>query len=211
MSKASGGDGIPVEPFQNLKDDSVKVLHSICQQIWKTQQWPQDWRSVSIPIPNKSSARECSNYWTIAFISHASKVMFKILQASFQQYMKWELPYVQGEIIKGRGTRGQVANICWITKKAREFQINIYFCFLDYSKAFDCVDHNKLRKILKDMGIADHLICSWKTSMQVKKQQLGLDRKQWTGSTLGKKYVKTVYRHPAYLTYRQSTSWEIVD
>ena len=115
------------------------ILWKCCTQYPKTQQWPQDWRrSVSIPIPNKSSARECSNYWKIACISHSSKVMLKILQASLQQYMKWEPPDVHRGIIKERGTRDQIANIRWIIKKTREFQINIYFFFLDYSKAFDC-------------------------------------------------------------------------
>ena len=141
-----------------LKDDSVKVLHSICQQIWKTQQWPQDWkRSVFFPIPKKGNSKECSNYRTIALISHTSKVMPKILQARLQQYMKHELPDVQAGLRKGRGTRDQIANTQWIMKKAREFQKNIYFCFIDYAKAFDCVDHNKLWKILKEMGIPDHL------------------------------------------------------
>ena len=159
-NKASGGDGIPVELFQILKDDAVKVLHSICQQIWKTQQWPQDWkRSVFIPIPKKGNAKECSNYRTIALISHASKVMLKILQARLQQYVNRELPDVQAGFRKGRGTRDQIANIRWIMEKAREFQKNIYFCFIDYAKAFDCVDHNKLWKILKEMGIPDHLTC----------------------------------------------------
>ena len=148
-NKASGGDGIPMELFQILKDDAVKVLHSICQQIWKTQQWPQDWkRSVCIPIPKKGNAKECSNYCTIALISHASKVMLKILLARLQQYMNCELPDVQAGFRKGRGTRDQIANICWIIEKAREFQKNIYFCFLNYAKAFDCVDHNQLWKIL---------------------------------------------------------------
>ena len=122
MNKASGGDGIPVELFQILKDDTVKVLHSIWQQIWKTQQWPQDWkRSVFIPIPKKGNAKECSHCHTIALISHTSKVLFKILQARFQQYMNHELPDVQAGFRKGRGTRYQIANILWIIKKAREF------------------------------------------------------------------------------------------
>ena len=136
MNKASGGDGIPVELFQILKDDAVKVLHSVCQQIWKTQQWPQDWkRSVFIPIPKKVNDKECSNYRTIALISHASKVMLKILQARLHQYMNHELLDVQAGFRKGRGTRDQIANICWIMEKAREFQKNIYFCFIDYTKA----------------------------------------------------------------------------
>jgi len=123
MNKASGGDGIPVELFQILKDAAVKVLHSTCQQIWKTQQWPQDWkRSVFIPIPKKDNAKECSNYCTIGLISHASKVMLKIFQARLQQYVNRELPYVPARFRKGRGTRDQVANFCWIITKAREFQ-----------------------------------------------------------------------------------------
>ena len=138
----------PGELFQILKDDAVKVLHSICQQIWKTQQRPQDWkRSVFIPIPKKGNAKECSNYHTIALISHISKVTLKILQARLQQYVNHDLPDVQACFRKGRGTRDQIANICWIMGKASEFQKNIYFCFIDYAKAFDCVDHNKLWKI----------------------------------------------------------------
>ena len=159
-NKASGGDGIPVDLFQILKDDAVKVLHSICQQIWKTQQWSQDWkRSVFVPIIKKGNPKECSNYHTIALISHTSKVMLKILQARLQQYMNCDLPDVQAGFRKGRGTRDQIANIHWIIEKARGFQKNIYFCFIDYAKAFDCVDHNKLWKILKEMGISDHLTC----------------------------------------------------
>ena len=120
MSKASGGDGIPVELFQILKDDAVKALHSICQQIWKTQQWPQDWKSsVFIPIPKKGNAKECSNYCTIALILHANKLMLKILQARLQRYVNRELPDVQSGFRKGRGTRDQIANILCIIKKAR--------------------------------------------------------------------------------------------
>ena len=137
--QASGDDGIPVELFQILKDDAMKVLQSICQQIWKTQQWSQDWkRSVFIPIPKKGNAKECSNYCTIVLILHASIVVLKILQARLQQYVNRELPDVQAGFSKGRGTRDQIANIHWIIKKAREFQKNINFCFIDYAKAFDC-------------------------------------------------------------------------
>ena len=119
-NKASGGDGIPVELFQILKDDAVKVLHSICQQIWKTQQWPQDWkRSDFIPIPKKGNAKECSNYHIIALISHASKVMLKFLQARLQQYVNRELPDVQAGFRKGRGTRDQMAKVCWIIENLR--------------------------------------------------------------------------------------------
>ena len=154
------GDGIPVELIQILKDDAVKVLHSICQQVWKTQQRPQDWkRSVFIPVPKKANAKECSDYHTIALISHASKGMLKILQARLQQYVNRELPDAQVGFRKGKGTRDQIANIRWIIEKAREVQKNIYFCFIDYAKTFDCMDHNKLWKILKEMGIPDHLIC----------------------------------------------------
>ena len=145
MNKASGGDGIPVELFQILKDNALKVLNSICQQIWKTQQWTQDWkRSVFIPIPKKGNAKECSNYRTISLISYDSKVTLKILQARLQQYMNRELPDVQAGFRKGRGTRDQIANIRWIIKKARESHKNVYFCLIAYTKAFDCVDHNKL-------------------------------------------------------------------
>ena len=148
-SKASGGDGIPVELFQILKDDAVKVLHSICQQIWKTQKWPQDWkRSVFIPIPKKGNTKECSNYHTIVLISHTSKVMLKILQVRLQQYLNQELPAVQAAFRKRRGARYQIVNICWSIEKAREFQKNIYFCSIDDTKAFDCMDHNKLWKTL---------------------------------------------------------------
>ena len=128
-----------------LKDDAVKVLYSICQKIWKTQQWPQDWkRSVVIPIPNKGNAKECSNYCTIALISHASKLMLKIFQARLQLYVNCELPDVQPGFRKGRGTRDQIANIRWIIEKAREFQKNIYFCFIDCAKVFSCADQNNL-------------------------------------------------------------------
>ena len=134
-NKASGGHRIPVELFQILKDDAVKRLHSKCQKIWQTQQWPQDCkRSVFIPLPKKGNAKECSNYHRIALISHASKVMLKILQARLQQYVNRELPDVQAGFRKGRGTRDQIANIHWIIEKAREFQKNIYFALLTMPK-----------------------------------------------------------------------------
>ena len=129
------------------------MLYSICQQIWNTQQWPQDWkRSVFIPIPKKGNAKEYSNYNTVALISKVSKVMFKILQARLQQYVNHELLDVQAGFRKGRGTRDQIANICWFIDKARDFQKKIYFCFIEYTKAFDCVGHKKLWKILKRDG-----------------------------------------------------------
>ena len=136
-NKASGGDGNPVELFQILEDDTVKVLYSMFQQIWKTQQWPQDWkRSILIPTPKKGNAEECSNYYTIALISHASKVMLKILQARLQLYVDCEPVDVQAGFRKGRGTRDQIATIHWIMEKAGEFQKNIYFCSINYIKAF---------------------------------------------------------------------------
>ena len=149
-NKTGGGDGIPAELFQVLKDDAVKVLHSISQQIWKTQQWPQDCRrSLFIPIPKKGKDKVHSNYCTIALISHASKVMLKILQARLQQFMNRERSDVQDGFRKGRGTRDQIANLQWITDKLREFHKNIYFCFIDYTKAFDCVITTNCGKFLK--------------------------------------------------------------
>ena len=161
INKASGGDGIPTELFQILRDYlKVKVLNSIYQQMWKTQQWSQDWkRSVFIPIPKEGNAKECSNYCTIALISHASKVIHKILQARLQQYVNCELPYVQAEFRKGRGTRDQIANICWIIKKARELQKKTSTFALLLTPKFLAVWIITNLKILKEMGIPDHLIC----------------------------------------------------
>jgi len=144
MNKASGADEIPVELFQILEDGAVKELHSICQQIWKTQQWPQDWkRSVFIPIPKKGNVKECSNYHTIALISHTSKILLKILQARLQQYLNHELPDVQAGFRKAEEPKIKLPTSTGSLKK-QEFQKNIYFCFIDYAKAFDCVDHNKV-------------------------------------------------------------------
>ena len=159
----------------------------MCQHIWKTQQWPQDWKkSVFIPIPKKGNAKERSNYRTVALISHASKLMLKILHARLQQYMNRELPDVQAGFRKGRGSRDQIANICRIMEKAREFQKNIYFCFIAYAKAFDCVDHNKLWKILKEMWYQTTWSASWEICMQVRKQQLELDMEQTDWFQIGK-------------------------
>ena len=159
-----------------------------------------------IPIPKKGNAKECSNYRTIALISHASKVMLKIVQARLQKNMNCELPYVQAGFRKGRGTRDQIANIPWIIKKARDFQKNIYFCFIDYAKAFDYVDHNKLWKILQEMGIPDHLICLLGNlcAGQEATVRTGHETTDWF--QIEKEYVNIVYCHPAYLTYMQSTS-----
>ena len=150
------GDQIPVELFQVLKDDAVKVLTQYVSKFGKLVRGHRTGKGVFIPIPNKRNAKECSNYRTIALISHASKVMLKILQVRLQQYVNRELPDVQAGFRKGRGSRDPISNICWLIEKARQFQKNIYFCFIDYAKAFDCVDHNKLWNILKEMGIPDH-------------------------------------------------------
>ena len=184
MNKTSGNGGTLVDLFQILKVDAVKVLHSICQHIWKTQQWSQEWKSsVFIPIPKKGNAKEFSNCCTVALISHASKVVPKILQARLQLYVNRELPDVQTGFRKGRGTRDYISSTCWIIllEKARESQKTIYFCFIDYAKFFDYMHHKKLWKTLKEMGIPDHLPASWEICMQVKKHQLELDMEQ-TGS-----------------------------
>ena len=189
----------------------MKVLHSICQKTWKTQQRPQDWkRSVFIPIPKKGNAKECSNYHTSTLISHVSKAMLKILQARLQQYVNCELPDVQAGFRKGRGTRDQIANIHWIIKKAREFHKNIYFCFIDYAKAFVWITIN-CGKFWKRWEYQTTWPASWEICMQVRKQQLELDMEQQTGSKLKKEYIKDVYCHPTYFTYMQSTSWETLD
>jgi len=158
--KASGVNGIPVELFQILKDDAVEsTTLNMSENLENSVVATGLKRSVFIPIPKKGNAKECSNYCTIALISHASKVMLKILQARLQQHVNHELPDVKAGFRKARGTRDQIANIHWIIEKAREFQKNIYFYFIAYAKAFDCVDHNKLWEILKVMGITDHQTC----------------------------------------------------
>ena len=162
-----------------------------------TQQWPKDWKkSVFIPIPKKGNAKQCSNYCTIALSLYTSKVILKILQASLQQYMNCELPDVQAGFRKYRGTSDQIANIFWIIEKAREFQENVYFCFIDYAKAFDCMDHNKLRKILKEMGIPDHLTCllrTWYAGQEASYNRAGNNRlvPNWERST-SRLYIVTL-------------------
>jgi len=206
------------ELFQILEDDAVKVLHSICQQIWKTQQWLQDWkRSVFIPISKKGNAKECSNYHTIALISHTSKVKLKVIQDRVQLYMNRELPDIQAGFRKGRGTRDQIANTRWIIEKAREFKKNIYFCFIDYAKAFDCVDHNKLRKVLQEMGIPDHFTCLLRNLREGQKATVKTRHGPTDWFQIGKGVHQLsctgvlVYCHPVYLTYMQSTSYEMMD
>ena len=175
------------------------MLHSTCQQIWKTEQWPQDWkRSVFIPISKKGNAKECSNYHTIALISHTSKVMLKILQARLQQYVNCELPDVQTGFWKGRGTRDKIVNIPWIIEEAKEFQKNIY-CFICYVKVFDCVDHNKLWKILQEMGIPDHLTCLLRNLYAGQETTV---RTVWNMSRL---YIVTL------LIYMKSKTWDMLD
>ena len=159
MNKASGGDRIPVKLFQMLKNDAVKVLHSICQKIWKTQRWPQDWKSsVFIPIPKKGNDKECSNYCTTALISHANKVMLKILQARFQQYVNHKLPDVQTGFRKGRGSREQIANIHWIIEKQDRSGKTSTFTLLTMPMPLT-VWITTNWKILREMGIPDHLTC----------------------------------------------------
>ena len=181
MNKVSGGDGIPVELFQILKDDAVKVLHSICQQIWKTQQWPQDWkRSIFIPVPKKGNAKGCSDYWTIALISNASKVMLKTLQARLQQYVKQELSDVQTGFRKSRGTRDQIANIHWIIKKARSSRKTS--ALLTLPKPLTVwITKKQTGKFLKRWEYQTTWPASCETCMQIKKQQLEPDMEQ-TGS-----------------------------
>ena len=177
-NKASGGDGIPVELFQTLKDDAVKMLHSICQQIWKTQQWTEDWkRSVFIPVPKKGNAKECSNYHTIALISHASKVMLKILQARLQQYVNCELPDVQAGFRKGRGTRDQIANIHW--QSSRKTSIS---ALLTIPKPLTVWITINCGHFFRRWEHQTTWSASWEICMQVRKQQLELDMEQQTGS-----------------------------
>ena len=202
MNKTSRGDGIPLELFQVLKDDALKVLHSVYQQIWKTQQWPQDWkRPIFVPVPKKGNAKECSNYRTIALISYTSKVVLNILQVRLQQYLNHKLPDVQAGFRKGLGTRGQIASICWIIEKARELQKNIYFCFIDYTKAFDCVDHNKLWKILKEMGIPGPLSCLLRNLYAGQEATVITGHGTTDWFQIRKGVCKAIYCHPAYLTY----------
>ena len=207
MNKANGGDRIPAELFQILKDDAVKVLHSICQQIWKTQQWPQDWkRSIFFPIPKKGNAKECSNYHTVALSSQTSKVMLKILQARLQQYVNREFPDVQAGYRKGRGTRDQIVNIHWIIEKAREFQKKPTSASLTNAKAFDCVDHNKLWKILQEMRIPDHLACLLKYLYAGQEATVRTGHGTMDSFQIGKGAHQDYILSPAYLTYMQSTS-----
>ena len=189
------------------------MLHSICQQIWKTQQWPQDGRkSAFVPIPKKGNAKECSNYSTIAFISHASKVLLKILQGTLQQFMNSEPPDVQAGFRKGRETRDQIDNIRWIIEKPRGFQENINFCLIDCAKAVDCVDHNKL----ENSDIWEHQTiwpASWETHMHVRKQQLEMDMVPNRERRTSRLYIVTLLIQLTWRVHHEkhraglSTSW----
>ena len=184
------------------------MLHSICQQIWKTQQWPQDKkRSVFISVSKKGNAKECSNYHTVALISHASKVMLKILQVRLQQYVNHELPDVQAGFRKGRGTKDQIANICWIIKKVRKFQKKTSAsALLTTPNLLTVWITTNCVKFWKRWEYHTTWPASWEICMQVKKQQLELDMEQQNASKLGKKYLKAVCCHPAYFTNMQSMS-----
>ena len=183
MNKASGGEGIPVELFQILKEDAMKVLHSICQQVWKTQQWPQDWKSpVFILIPKKGNAKKCSNYRTIALISHVSKVMLKILQARLQHYVNHELPDVQAGFRKGRGTGDQIANIQWSLKKQENSRKTSSSALLTMPRPLTVWITINCGKFWKRWEYQATWPASWEICMQVRKQQLELDMGQQTGS-----------------------------
>ena len=203
MNKASGGDRIPIELFQILNDDAVKVLHSICQQIWKTQLWPQDWkRSVFIPIPKKGNAKECSNYRIIALISHTSKVMLKILQARLQQYMNHELPDIQkADLEKAEKPEMKFPTPAGSSKKQESSRKTSISAFLTMPKHWT-VWITTNWKILKEMGIPDHLACL------LRNLYVGQEATVRTGhgTTDWKGVRQTVYGHPVYLTYMHSTS-----
>ena len=208
MNKASGGDRILVELFQILKDDAVKVLYSICQQIWKTLLWPQDWkRSAFIPIPKKDSAKECSNYCTIALISHASKVMLKILQPRFCQYVNRELPDVQARFRKAGEPEIKVSTSTGSSKKQESFRKTSISALLTTPKPLTVWITTNC-KILKEMGIPDHLTCLLRNlyAHQGATVRTGHGTTDWF--QIAKEYIKAVYCHTAYLTYMQSTSCE---
>ena len=206
MEKASGGDGTPAELFQILKDGAVKVLHSICQQIWKIQQWPQDQkRSVFIPIPKKGNPKECSDYCTIALITHASKVMLKILQTRLQQYLNREFQMFKLVLEKAEEPEIKLPTSTGSSKKQEGSRKTSISALLTMPKPLT-VWITMNWKILKEMGMPDHLTCLLRNCMQARKQQLELHMEQQTSSKSGKDYVKAEYCHPAYLTYMQSTS-----
>ena len=197
--------------ISNPKRWCCESADSVCQHIWKTQQWPQDWkRSVFILIPKKGNAKEYSNYWTIALISQASKVMLKILQARLQQYVNHELPNVKAGFRKGRGIRDQIANICWIIEKKKSSRKTSISALLTMPKPLTVWITTNCGTFFKRWAYQTTWPASWEICMQVRKQQLELDMEQQTVTKLGKEYVKAVYCHPAYLTYMQRTSLEML-
>ena len=210
MNKGSGGDGIPVELFQVLKDDAVKVLHSICQEIWKNEQWPQDGKGwFSLQCQRKAMPKNAQTTAQLALISHASNEMLKILQASLQQNVNCELPDVQARFRKVRGTRDQITNIHWITKKKKSSGKTSTSALLTMLKPSTVWITTNCGKFFKRWEYQTTLPASWEICVQVKKQQLEPDMGQLIGSKLGNEYIQAVYCHPAYLTYMQSTPWEM--
>ena len=211
MNKASGGYGIQVELFQILKDNVVKVLHWICQQVWKTQQGPQDWkRSVFIPIPKKGNAKECSNYRTIALISHTSKIMLKILQARLQQYMNHKFQMFKLDLEKAEEPEIKLSTSARSSKKQESSRKTSISTLLTMPKPLTVWITINCGKFWKRWEYQITWPASWEICMQARKQQLELDMEQQTGSKQEKEYVKAVYYHFAYLTYTQSTSWEML-
>ena len=202
--KASGHDGIPIECFKTVKEDAVKILTKLCRQIWKTQKWPQDWKkSIITPIPKNGNAKYCSNYQTIALISHTSKIMLKIIQRRLEPFLGRVMPVTQAGFRKGRGTRDQITNLRWLMETAREYQKEFYICFIDYNKAFDCVDHEKLSSVLLEMGTPKHLIILIKNLYT--NQQASVKRIMETpsGSTSEKACDKAAYYLHTYSIYMQ--------
>ena len=211
VSKASGCNEIPAELFTFLVDYAIKVLHSLCQEIWKTQQWPQDWkRSILIPFPKKGSIKECANCRAIVLISCASKVMLKILCARLWHYVNQELPFVQTGFRKGRGARDQIASICWIIEKQRNFRKTSLSVSSTTLKLLTVWITTNCGKLLERWEYHATWPVSWETSMWAKKQHLEPGMEQLIGSRLRKEYDRAIRCHPVCLPYVLSTSWDIL-
>ena len=209
MNKASGGDGTPAEVLQILKDDAVKVLHLIHQKIWKTQQWPQDWKgSVFIPIPKKGNSKECSNYSTIALISHASKVMLKFSKPGFNSTWTINFQILKLDLEKAEEPEVKLPTFIGSSEKQESSRKTSISALLTMSKPLTVWTTTNCEQFFKRWEYQTSWRASWEICMQVKGQQIELDREKQTGSKSGKEYVKALYCHPAYLTYMQSTSWE---
>ena len=199
--KSAGCDGIPIELLKAGGEEAVKVITGLCNCIWKRKEWPKDWKkSVYVPIYKKGDKQECGNYRTIALISHASKVLLRVIQKRLEVFLIPELPIEQAGFRRGRGTRDHIANLRWMMEKAREHQRDLYMCFIDYKKAFDCVDHERLWVVLSDMGVPVHLIV---TPSRKRQSERSLERQ--TTSTLGKECDRDVSSHHCYSTYTQKT------